>query len=110
MERGRGDEERESEGSREDQKERDGTLVEDREREREREGKGRGREKGEEKRGRESRSERPMFARIFDGDLAAHSGGCFSMDGRSRRTNNEDERRERKQGFGTLETDLQSPL
>lgn len=105
MERGRGgDEERESEGSKEDQKERDGTLVEDRE------GKGRGREKGEEKRGRESRSERPMFARIFDGDLAAHSGGCFSMDGRSRRTNNEDERRERKQGFGTLETDLQSSL
>lgn len=81
-----------------------------RKREMEREGKGRGRENGEEKRARESRSERPMFARIFDGDLAAHSGGCFSTDGRSRRTNNEDERRERNQGFGTLETDLQSSL
>lgn len=50
MERGRGDEERESEGSREGQKERAGTLVEDREREgkrgkREREGKGRRKER-----------------------------------------------------------------
>lgn len=32
-----------------------------------------------------------MFARIFDGDLTAHSGGCFSMDGRSRRTSTERE-------------------
>lgn len=43
--KGGGDEERESEGSKEDQKERDGTLVEDRER-------GKEREKGEGKRGK----------------------------------------------------------
>lgn len=34
----------------------------------------------------ESTFEHSMFARTFDGDLTAYGNGCFSMDGRSRRT------------------------
>jgi len=39
-----------------------------------------------------------MFTRTFDGDLTAYGNGCFSMDGRSRRTIGRGEREERAKG------------